>query len=493
MIQYKVNNKYGFLDLKGNEVIISKYDYANYFETNGLAKVSKKKEGSSLTNIYGYIDKKGNEIIPIKYEVLSSFNNGLVYAKDPESNRYGYLDKSGKWALNPVYLYAADFDDAGGAWVKLTDDKFHYINKTGKDIGTMVEKGNDYKTFGKDGLALYENTDQPYVLMDKTGKTIKKIDDCDGIYTFSDGIAGYKSKATGKYGFLDLNGNKIIPAEYDGFAAFVDGVSRVNKTVDGKTKYGYIDSKGNVILPVVYENAQNFRDGWGLIKKDGNYFFVDKNGNLKEPPGKYDELTEFKSGFALGKLKGSDITPHTFHYINTKLEIAFSISAWQAYLFWENVAVVSRDNQTYELMNKKGEVFNILLGIETLTFCTDGMLAIRESGKWGFINDKGDLIVRAKYDTCAAFKYGFAKVKMGTKYGIVDKSGTVIIEPKYDNILPGENGLFTYYDVGWGVMDKTGKIIIPPNLYTITTFEKDRALARLGKTFTILKSPLAKN
>jgi hypothetical protein len=494
MIRCQVSLKYGYLNLKGEEVIVTKYDYATDFQSYGLAYVGKKDPAYPYTQRYGYIDKKGTEIVPLKFEYIGFFqSNGLAYAKDPETNRYGYLDKTGKWAIKPVYLEGKDFDDAGGAWVKMTDDKYHYINSTGKDIGMLTDKGTEYKSFGKDGFATYENTDQPYILLDKTGKTIKKIDDCDGIYSFSDGIAGFKSKSTGKYGFLDLNGNKIIPAEYDGFTGFVEGVSKVNKTIDGKTKYGYIDTKGNLLTPIVYENAQNFRDGWGLIKKDGNYFFVDRNGNLKDPPAKYDELSEFRSGYALGKLKGSDLTPPTFHYINTKLEIAFSISAWQAYLFWENVAVVSRDNKTYELMNKKGEVFKTLTGIETLNFCSEGMLVIRENGKWGYINDKGDVIVTPKYDTCTSFKYGFAKVRTGTKYGIIDKSGTMIIEPKYENILPGENSIFTYFDAGWGAMDKTGKIIIQPTLYTVTTFEKDRALAKMGKTFTILKSPLSKN
>jgi len=490
MVQCTVNSKYGFLDLKGNEAIITKYDYAYPFEKNGLAKVGNKKEGSSYN--YGYIDKKGNEIIPLKYITLSTFSNGFVYAKDPESNRYGYLDKTGKWALNPIYLNATDFDDAGGAWVKMTDDKYHYINKTGKDIGTLVDKGNVYSAFGKDGYAIYENTDQPYVMIDKTGKVLKQIDDCDGIYNFSEGIAGYKSKSTGKYGFLDLNGNKIIPAEFDGFTGFLEGVSKVNKTIDGKTKYGYIDIKGKIILPIIYDNAQAFRDGWGLIKKDNNYFFVDKNGNLKDPPGKYDELSEFRSGYALGKFKGSDVTPHTFHYINPKLEIEFSTIAWQAYLFWENVAVVSTNNKTYQLMNKKGEIFKTLTDIETLSFCTDGVLAIREKGKWGYINDKGDVIVTPKYDTCTAFKYGYGRFKLGSKWGIIDRSGTEILAPEYDGIYPGENGTFIYFDKFWGIIDKSGKKM-PATYNIITTFEKDRALARLGKTFVLLKSPLLKN
>jgi hypothetical protein len=490
MITCKVNDKYGYLDLKGNEVIITRYDEAAAF-ANGLAKVGKKSLTSGSKTLYGYIDKKGNEVIPVKYETLGSFNNGLAYLKDPETNRYGFVDKTGKWVLNPVYLDLTIFDNLGGAWVKQTDGKYHYINKSGKDFGTLDDAGSSYKNFFKEGYAVYENTVQSYGLIDKTGKVLKTIDDCDGIYTFSDGIAGYKCKSSGKYGFLDLNGNKIIPCEYDGFTGFTEGISKVDKKTDGKTRSGYIDNQGNILVPIVYENVYGFRNGWGLIKKDSNYFFVDRNGNLKDPPRKYDELTEFRSGFALGKLKGTGTNPGTYYYINTQLKEEFSITAKEAYLFWEDVAIIKRDKD-YEMMNKKGEVFKSLTGIDFLKFSNDGMLAVREKGKWGFINDRGDVIIKPQYDSCDSFKFGFAKIKKGTLWGIIDKSGTEIITPRYENILPGENGMFIFYDKAWGVMDKTGRIIVQPTLFTITLYEKDRALAKLGKTYTILKSPLLK-
>lgn len=230
----------------------------------------------------------------------------------------------------------------------------------------------------------------------------------------------------------------------------------------------------------------------GPGKKDGNYFFVDRSGNLKEPPRKYDELTEFKSGFALGKIKGTGNSPHTFYYINPQLKEEISITAWQAYLFWENVAVVSRDNKVYELLNKMGEIFKTLDGVETLIFCNNGMLAVREKGKWGYITEKGEMVIKPKYDTCDSFKDGFARVRLNSKWGIIDKSGTEIIEPKYESILPCENGVFIFFDKWWGIMDKTGKMLVPPTLYSVTIFEKDKALAKLGKTYTILKSPLLK-
>ncbi len=493
MIRCTVNDKYGYLDLKGNEAIVTRYDDANDF-ANGLARVGKKNAASGSTILYGFIDKKANEIIPLTYPSgnLGLFQYGLIKAKNQETNRFGYLDKTGKWVLPPIYLEAINADVMGGVWVKMTDGKQHYISKAGKDFGTIDSKGEKYYFFGDSGYTIYEDAEKPYVLMDKTGKVIKTIDDCDGIYSFSNGIAGYKCKSNGKYGFLDLNGNKIIPCDYDSFNGFVDGIAKVSKITDGKTKNGYIDNKGNVIVPVVYESAYNFREGWGIIKKDSNFFFVDKNGNLKETSRKYDEITEFRSGYSTGTVKGKGNNQNTYYYLNTQLKEEFSIAATSGYQFWEDVAVVSRDGKTFELMNKKGEIFKTLTGIETLKFTSEGMLAVKEKGKWGYINQKGDYIVNPKYDDCESFKYGYAKVKTGTKWGIIDKSGTEIIEPKYENIVPGETGIFTFYNNGWGAMDKAGKVIVEPTLYTITAFEKDRALGKLGKSFTIIKSPLIK-
>ena len=492
MIKSKVNDKYGYLDLKGNEVIVTRYDDANDF-INGLAKVGKKSTASGSIILYGFIDKKGKEIIPLIYPSanLGLFQFELIKAKDPETNRFGYYDKTGKWVLEPVYLDATNSDYLGGLWVKMTDGKFHYINKAGKDFGTIDSKGSNYYFFGESGYSIYENAENSYALIDKTGNPIKIIEDCDAIYSFVNDIAGYKCKSKGKYGFLDLNGNKFIACDYDGFAAFSEGFSKVDKKIDGKTKSGYIDSKGNIILPIVYETLGNFGDGWGIMKKDSNYFFIDRNGNLKDVPRKYDELYDFHSGFSRGVVKGKNNNPNTYYYINKDLKEEFSFAGKEAYSFWDDVAVV-KSNTEFELLNKKGEIFKSLGTVDFMKFSAEGLLAIRDKGKWGFMNNKGEIVIAAKYDSCDSFKYGYAKVKTGTKWGMIDRSGTQIIEAKYDNIFSGENGVFIFYEGNWGVIDKTGRTLAPPEFSTITTFENDRALAKSGKTYSIIKSPLLK-
>ncbi len=488
MILCRVNSKYGYLDATGNEVIITKFDQADYFQQNGLAKVGKSNADTKYKTLYGYINKKGEEVIPLIYETISAFENGLAYAKDPETNRYGYLDQSGKWAVNPVYLSAFGFDESGGAWVKMTDDKYHYINKSGKDFGTIDKSGTTTKTF-KDGYAVEADTEFPYALVDINGKIIKDIEDCSAIYNFSEGMAGYKSKSKDLYGFIDINGNKVIAADYTGFSGFKEGISRVTQNINGKTKYGYIDTKGQILIPFEeYQSAGAFIDGLALIKKDSIYYYLDKKGKLLELPRKYDALTDFKSGFALGTINAIN-GPNTYYYINTSLKEAFSISTKAAWSFWEDAAIINRGG-VYEMLNTKGETIKKLDGVDFLKFTREGKLAVRENKKWGFVNTKGDMVIKPQFDSCDSFNKGYAKVKAGDKWGIIDNNGNTIIKPAYKNIIPCENGIFIFYDESWGIIDKTGKILSPSVFNTITEFENNRALARFGKMYSILKSPL---
>ncbi|MBK7290611.1 MAG: WG repeat-containing protein [Chitinophagaceae bacterium] len=490
MVRCKVSNKFGYLDLKGNEAIITKYDYAEDFNDDGIARVGISNSDTKYKTLYGYINKKGEVVIPLKYETLSFFVNGAAIAKDPETNRYGFLDKKGKWFLNPVYVYTSSgFDDNGGVWVKMTDNKYHYINKTGKDFGTLDSIGNDTKQF-KDGYSVVTNTSYPYVLIDQTGKTLKTIDDVDAIYSFAENIAGYKSKKTSLYGFIDINGNKIGNPDFTGFNGFSEGLAKVSKNINGKTRHGYINTKGEIVFPLEYETAGSFGDGWALVTKDSILYFMDKKGTLNDWADEYQYLNDFRDGFALGYDVNVN-APNDYHYINKELKEVFSIKAKAAYPFWEDVAVIKRDS-IYELINKKGESVKLLKGIDFLKFSNEGKLAVRSNNKWGYIDMKGNQVIPFQYDSCDSFKGDYAKVQVDGKWGIIDKTGKTIIKPQYKNITPGDNGIFIFFDQAWGITDKTGKIISNDIFLSITPFSNNKALARRGKSFTILKSPLAK-
>ena len=89
-------DKYGYIDKTGREVIPCKYDDANDFR-EGLAKVQK-------SGKYGFIDKTGREVIPCKYDEAYATSEGQALAK--KSGKWGAIDKTGREVVPFI------FDDA---------------------------------------------------------------------------------------------------------------------------------------------------------------------------------------------------------------------------------------------------------------------------------------------------------------------------------------------------------------------------------------------
>ena len=58
-------------------------------------------------------------------------------------------------------------------------------------------------------------------------------------------------------------------------ASFSEGLA----IVELHGKMGYIDKEGNEVIPFKYDHAENFKDGIALVKKNAKYGYIDKKGN----------------------------------------------------------------------------------------------------------------------------------------------------------------------------------------------------------------------
>ena len=88
LYQIKQNNKIGFIDKNGKEVVEAKYDSAILDNTESLIAVK-------FNGLWGFIDKKGEfKIIP-QYKDTKGFKDGLAFVKDDSFE--GYIDKQGKY------------------------------------------------------------------------------------------------------------------------------------------------------------------------------------------------------------------------------------------------------------------------------------------------------------------------------------------------------------------------------------------------------------
>ncbi|EOZ2107593.1 WG repeat-containing protein, partial [Campylobacter coli] len=65
---------------------------------------------------------------------------------------------------------------------------------------------------------------------------------------------------------------------------------------------------------------------------------------------------------------------------------------------------------------------------------SEGLVAVKLNGKWGFIDKSGKIVIESKFDSGGHFSEGLAGVKLNGKYGLIDKSGKIVIEPIFDDI-----------------------------------------------------------
>lgn len=174
----KQNNKYGFINTKGEIAIPLKYDnaydFSDWERTGYLTPVR-------LGNKSGFIDTSGKEVIPLKYDWVGLFREGLakvtmnmVPAVDSKS---GYVDSAGNLVIPMIYNSGGNFSEELAAVSKQTGGRnfaYGYINREGKEVIPFM----------------YESAEE-----------------------FSGGLAAIKKN--GKYGFIDKEGKMVIAFKYD--------------------------------------------------------------------------------------------------------------------------------------------------------------------------------------------------------------------------------------------------------------------------------------
>ena len=109
-----------------------------------------------------------------------------------------------------------------------------------------------------------------------------------------------------KHGFIDINGNLIVPCQWKGASSFHEGMARVtedNGKWDGGLT-GFINKEGELVCPCIWEFAWDFSGGLALVE-DSNlkYGFIDKSGKLAIPC-QWDFAESFDNGRA--KVRADD-------------------------------------------------------------------------------------------------------------------------------------------------------------------------------------------
>ncbi|MBD7910998.1 WG repeat-containing protein [Clostridium cibarium] len=254
--------------------------------------------------VYGYIDENGTFIIEPKYEEASDFNElGIAIVR--ENDLTGVIDSNGEYVIEPIYESISLFEEGRAVYV------------LDSNVGVMDERGNritkkNYNYIGNfnEGRAVVSVTEKDesyYGYIDRDGNEVVPTK-----YLMADefkgGVALVRVK-NGEYALIDSAGKIINTYNYEYVSQYGDGLMVFSKSFGGP--YGYLDKAGNVVIKPVYKSATGFEGGIAVVSTEEVYNFkygaIDLSGKYVFTPV-YSEIKYLKEGkVALGMPLGDEI------------------------------------------------------------------------------------------------------------------------------------------------------------------------------------------
>lgn len=290
------NNKSKYVE---NWVINPQFNYVRSF-TEGLAAVETADEK------WGFIDVKGNFVIKPKFHSVSSFSEGIaaVLVGDFSSGYWGFIDKQGKFIIEPKFTGinlrhkdSALFENTifafseGLAAVSIgrgKNQKWGFIDKKGVFVIQPKFEEADYFSEGVAPIRMGPLGSDTWGLINKNGDFVNNPR-YGWIQPMSEGLSVFLPKKgnhdENKYGFMNKNGEIVIQPQFDRVKDFSEGLAGVclrPKSKDADDACGYIDRTGKFKINPIFTFADSFYLGIamvggttsnklaGFITKDGN-------------------------------------------------------------------------------------------------------------------------------------------------------------------------------------------------------------------------------
>lgn len=228
------------LNIEKNELEWLPYNDYNNLGEIGIVSVSND-EG-----LWGCIDANQNTIIPFEYEYISPISN----------NTFLSIQKNGKSGI-------ADYD--GNILIPCEYDMLYAEYFWGSYSKYKIEGTKDGKTY--------------YGWIDENNKLVVPCE----YESISKTLRGYEVKKDGKYGFIDLNGKTLFEPEYDDTYyqfPFLDE-NHIGFIKDGK--YGILQTNTGKTLPAIYDMVRSCGENRFLVSLNGKYGIINGEGDVLLP------------------------------------------------------------------------------------------------------------------------------------------------------------------------------------------------------------------
>jgi hypothetical protein len=293
----KQNGQWGLIDTENNWVLAPTYQNVGWCK-DGYLPVMR-------NDLWGIINHKGVLVESIRYQKILDCSEQRCAVK--LDDKWGYVIPDGWMIIRPQYDTVNKFRDSYAA----------------------VKKGKKWLLINRYNKAQYR-------------LSAKKL------YSPSEGLSTFKDN-NNKRGFINLNGNIVIPSKFKAVRMFSEGLAAV---YNGK-KWGFIDSRGKLKISFSFDNVREFSQKMAPVKAaSGKWGYINKNGDWVISP-------RFKYGFQFAS---------------------------------NGIAVVRVENPTGEnpyrgFIKKNGSFYYDPIFEDVYQF-REGLALVKLFGHWGFISKR---------------------------------------------------------------------------------------------------------
>ncbi|MCT4638890.1 MAG: WG repeat-containing protein [Bacteroidales bacterium] len=153
----------------------------------------------------------------------------------------------------------------------------------------------------------------------------------------------------------------------------------------------------------------------------------------------------------------------------------------------QNYVAKVRLGKQIKFIDETGKVVINLPGLQSAKSFSDGMCMAKANDKWGYINKKGEWVIKPVYVKANSFHEGLALVNDGIHWFFINKSGeklNAVSADKYGNFKDGYS--IVRKGKRKGIIDKTGKLVVDFKYDAIKQFRDGYAVAYLNKMAGII-------
>ena len=229
-----------------------------------------------------------------------------------------------------------------------------------------------------------------------------------------------------------------------------------------------------------------------ILVQDGQLGLIDYEGNVRLEP-KYSSIYQCFCGD-----NGNNIAVDGY-VLNENYEIAGEhpghglgndYAAWNA---TENKAVSISYDDIYPFEGY-GEGRLYVVPEVTVSESPYGGQVAQNTGKYGYIDGAGNLVIPCQFEDAFEFCGGLARVYQEGKYGYVLEDGTISIPIEYDNAYDFGEGVAAVCENGaWKYIDTSGTVVIDLGLEAALPASNGKAWAKLDGKLGILDIEAARS